>query len=190
MKFVDVSIVVPFRDHEHLVGRASRSIAEHFTQLGHRFEIIAVDEGSGDNSHAVLALLRQEIPQLRVVVGKGYPTGAADAKGQVLLLIDLAVAAEGLSPSLGQAIERVVSGELDMQLVADHLLVCARKRSLRLITEGLSRRQRTARGLLKRGRAHGLITESYGPEVRRRTGTGLGRIVSAMVPRAAGLNRA
>jgi glycosyltransferase involved in cell wall biosynthesis len=186
MKSVAVSIVLPFRDHEHLVGRATRGIAEHFEKLGHRFEIIAVDEGSGDNSHAVLALLRQEIPALRVVVGKGYAAGTALAEGNALLLLDLTSAAE-LSPSIAQALERVLSGELDMQLIAENLLVCNREKSLHLVTEGLAKRQLSARGLLKRGRSSGLVTETYGPESRSLSDSGLGRIVSALVPRATGL---
>lgn len=190
MKLLDVSIVLPFRDHEHLVGRASRSIAEHFARLGHSFEIIAVDEGSGDNSHAVLALLRQEIPNIRVVVGKGYAAGSAQAEGHTLLLVDLASAAQGLSPSIGQAVKRVVSGDLDMQLVAEHLLVCGRKQSLVLLRAGLAKRRLTERALLRRGRARGLVTETYGPEMRDLSGTGLGRILTALLPRATGLHRA
>lgn len=190
MQFVDVSIVLPFRDHEHLVGRASRSIANHFTQLGLSFEIIAVDEGSGDNSHAVLALLRQEIPSLSVVVGRGYAAGSARSKGTALLLVDLAAVAEGLTSSLSQAVESVLADDLDMQLVAEQLLVCRRPVALELLTEGLTRRQRSPRGLLRRGRAKGLNTLSYGPESSGLSDTGLGRIISALVPRSNGLHRA
>lgn len=188
MESLAVSIVLPFRDHEHLVGAASRSIAEHFDELGHSYEIIAVDEGSGDNSHAVLALLRQEIPALRVAVGKGYAAGTAQAEGQVLLLLDLSTASSELSPSIAQAVERVEAGELDMQLIAENLLVCDREKGLHLITEGLAKRQLSARGLLKRGRSSGLVTETYGPESRSLSDSGLGRIVSALVPRATGLH--
>jgi glycosyltransferase involved in cell wall biosynthesis len=190
MQFVDVSIVLPFRDHEHLVGRASRSIADHFKQLGRSFEIIAVDEGSGDNSHAVLALLRHEIPSLQVVVGKGYAAGSARASGKAMLLVELAAVAEGLTSSLSQAVESVLADNLDMQLVAEQLLVCERQVGMRLLTEGLAKRQRSPRGLLRRGRAKGLNTLSYGPESPRVSDTGLGRLISALVPRSTGLHRA
>lgn len=190
MQLVDVSIVLPFRDHEHLVGRASRSIAEHFTHLGRSFEIVAVDEGSGDNSHAVLALLRQEIPNLRVVVGKGYATGSAQSTGKSVVLMELSAVAEGLTPSLSRAVESILFGDLDMQLVAEQLLVCTRETSLSLLTEGLARRQRSPRGLVRRGQALGLNTLSYGPGSTGISDTGLGRIISAFVPRAAGMNRA
>lgn len=190
MQFVDVSIVLPFRDHEHLVGRASRSIADHFSQLGRSFEIIAVDEGSGDNSHAVLALLRHEIPSLSIVVGKGYAAGSTRAKGKALLLVELAAVAEGLTSSVSQAVESVLTDDLDMQLVAEQLLVCERLVGLELLGEGLAKRQRSPRGLLRRGRAKGLSTLSYGPESPRASDTGLGRIISALVPRSTGLHRA
>jgi glycosyltransferase involved in cell wall biosynthesis len=190
MKSIAVSIVLPFRDDEHLIGRATRSLAEHFQSLDHSFEIIAVDEGSGDNSHAVLALLRHEIPNLQVVVGKGYATGSARAKGKALLLLELAAVAEGLTSSLSRALEAVLSDELDMQLVAEEMIVSERHATLKLLTEGLVRRQRSPRGLLVRGRDMGLRTQSYGPETRSMSDSGLGRIISALVPRGTGLHRA
>ncbi len=186
MQLVDVSIVLPFRDHEHLVGRASRSIAEHFTGLGLSFEIVAVDEGSGDNSHALLALLRQEIPSLRVVVGQGYEAGSRKSVGKSVVLMEISIVAEGLTRSLSQAVESVLWGNIDMQLVAEHLLVCTRDSLLELQTAGLARRQRAPRSLIKRARAKGLNTRSYGPESSGLSNTGLRRIISALVPRAAG----
>lgn len=189
MKFPDVSIVLAFRDHEHLVGQACRNIAEYFSQHKRSFEIIAVDEGSGDNSHAVIALLRQEIPTLRAVVGKGYVTGAAQAQGKTLLLLNLETAVD-LSPSLNEALARVLTDDIQMLLVAEHCLLCCRKQCQVLITEGLATRQVTERGLLKRGRARGFCTESYGPESRSLSDTGVGRVISALVPRSTGLHRA
>ncbi len=190
MQFVEVSIVLPFQDHEHLVGRASRSIANHFTTLGRSFEIVAVDEGSGDNSHAVLALLRQEIPNISVTLGRGYATGAAKARGKVMLLVDLAAVAEGLTSSLSAAIDKVLDDQLDMQLVAENVLVCQRQTCLPLLTKGLTRGKRGERALLKRGQSKGLRTQSYGPEAPSGSDTGLQRLISALVPRSSGLHRA
>ena len=55
--------------------------------LGLSFEIIAVDEDSADNSHAVLALLRGEVPELRVTHasarGRGMPSYAV-CRGEIL----------------------------------------------------------------------------------------------------------
>src|SRR5215468_7781736 len=62
----DVSVILPFGDDEEAVGIAVRRTAEHLRGLQLSFEILAIDEDSGDNSHAVLALLRAEVPELRV----------------------------------------------------------------------------------------------------------------------------
>src|SRR5436305_11463361 len=81
----DVSVIMPFGDDEEAVGIAVRRTAEYLRGLNVAFEILAIDEDSGDNSHAVLALLRGEIPELRVTHaparGKGVDAGAARAQG-------------------------------------------------------------------------------------------------------------
>ena len=53
----DISVVIPFADDEERIGLAVRRVAEALRAAGRTFEIIAVDEHSGDNSHAVLALM-------------------------------------------------------------------------------------------------------------------------------------
>ena len=58
----DVSAVVPFGDDEDVIGASVQRIAALLRELGLGFEILAVDENSGDNSHAVLALLRKQVP--------------------------------------------------------------------------------------------------------------------------------
>src|SRR5688572_26898143 len=82
---VDVTVVLPFTDDEDLVGSACQRIAQHLTERGLVFELIAVDEGSGDNSVALLGLLRPALPELRVLhgaaSGRGFALGAAAARG-------------------------------------------------------------------------------------------------------------
>ena len=77
----DVSVILPFGDDEEFVGIAVRRTAESLRSLGVSFEILAIDEDSGDNSHAVLALLRAEVPELRVTHasgrGRGVEVGAS-----------------------------------------------------------------------------------------------------------------
>src|SRR3981189_3484316 len=86
----DVSVILPFGDDEEAVGIAVRRTAEYLRALGVSFEILAIDEDSGDNSHAVLALLRAEVPELRATHapgrGRGVDVGAARAQGTVLLV--------------------------------------------------------------------------------------------------------
>src|SRR5678810_56231 len=79
----DVSVILPFGDDEEFVGIAVRRTAEHLRGLGLAFELLAIDEDSGDNSHAVLALLRAEVPELRVTHAPGR------GRGPVLSLIHI-----------------------------------------------------------------------------------------------------
>lgn len=87
----DVSVILPFGDDEDVIGAAVQRLATHLRDLGLVFEILAIDEDSGDNSHAVLALLRGSVPELRVLHapgrGRGFDTGVARAQGRVLWLI-------------------------------------------------------------------------------------------------------
>src|SRR6266513_5391277 len=96
----DVSVILPFGDDEEAVGIAVRRTAEHLRGLGLAFEILAIDEDSGDNSHAVLALLRADVPELRVTHapgrGRGVDVGCARAQGTLLLVTTPDVAAASL----------------------------------------------------------------------------------------------
>lgn len=96
----DVSVILPFGDDEEFVGIAVRRTAEHLRGLGLSFEILAIDEDSGDNSHAVLALLRGELPELRVTHasarGRGIDVGAGRAQGTLLVVATPDVASASL----------------------------------------------------------------------------------------------
>ena len=189
MKSIEVSVILPFRDHEHVVGRACRAIARHFAGTEQSYEIIAVDQGSRDNSQAVLALLRHELPGLRLVLGKDHGAGCAQASGRSLVLLGLQVMPEGLSTSLAGAVDRVSSGELDMVLVEEELLVCRRGTCQALIADHPGRRPLTQRRLLHSAQMRGFAVQSYGPESSRVAGSALGRVLGAVMPRATGLNR-
>src|SRR5215475_7944380 len=86
----DLSVILPFGDDEEAVGITVKRTAEYLRSLGLSFEILAIDEDSGDNSHAVLALLRAEVPELRVTHapgrGRGVDVGVARAQGTLLLV--------------------------------------------------------------------------------------------------------
>src|SRR5512142_1164776 len=112
----DVSVILPFGDDEEAVGIAVKRTAEHLRGLGLTFEILAVDEDSGDNSHAVLALLRAQVPELRVTHaparGRGVDAGAARAQGTLLLVSTPDVASASLD-GIGEAIRRLLANEVD-----------------------------------------------------------------------------
>src|SRR3954466_10840659 len=115
----DISVILPFGDDEEAVGVAVRRTAEHLRGLGMSFEILAIDEDSGDNSHAVLALLRAEVPELRVTHapgrGRGVDVGAARAQGTLLLVTTPDVASATLDGA-GEACRRLLAGEADAEV--------------------------------------------------------------------------
>ena len=145
----DVSVILPFGDDEEAVGIAVRRTAEHLRGLALRFEILAIDEDSGDNSHAVLALLRAEVPELRVTHapgrGRGVDVGAGRAQGALLLVATPEVASAALDGA-GDACRRLLAGDGDAEValarytVARRIRAMAAFRGARLIGPAMHRR--------------------------------------------------
>src|ERR1700759_5381338 len=129
----DVSVILPFGDDEEAVGVAVRRTAEYLRNLGVAFELLAIDEDSGDNSHAVLALLRADVPELRVTHasgrGRGVDVGAARAQGTVLLVTTADVASASLD-GVGEACRRVLASENDGEVALGRYTVAHRVRAL------------------------------------------------------------
>ena len=129
----DVSVVLPFGDDEEAVGIAVRRTAEYLRGLGFHFEILAIDEDSGDNSHAVLALLRAEVPELRVTHapgrGRGVDVGAARAQGTLLVVSTPDVASASLD-GMGDACRRLIAGDSDAEVALGRYTVAHRIRAL------------------------------------------------------------
>src|SRR3954466_5097909 len=115
----DISVILPFGDDEEAVGVAVRRTAEHLRGLGMSFEILAIDEDSGDNSHAVLALLRADVPELRVTHasgrGRGVDVGAARAQGTILLVTTPDVSSASLDGA-GEALRRLLAQDGDAEV--------------------------------------------------------------------------
>lgn len=130
---LDLTVIIPFADDEEVLGGALRRMAAFFRASGAGFEILAVDEDSGDNSHAVLAILRPELPELRVLHaptrGRGAETGAARAQGGVMAIVSPALTEAGL-PALAAAIQRVTEGVSDLEFAIGQFIVAHRARSL------------------------------------------------------------
>ena len=145
----DVSVILPFGDDEEAVGIAVKRTAEHLRGLGLSFEILAIDEDSGDNSHAVLALLRAEVPEVRVTHapgrGRGVDVGVARAQG-TLLLVSTPDVASGSLDGAGDACRRLLAGEGDAEVALTRFTVARRIRALaafrgaRLIGAAMHRR--------------------------------------------------
>ncbi|HKE13544.1 MAG TPA: hypothetical protein VKB80_01650 [Kofleriaceae bacterium] len=161
---VDVSVIVPFSDDEEVIGSACSRIARHLAELGLSSEILAVDEDSGDNSHAVLGLLRRGLPSLRIVAGarpgRGFAMGAACARGRVLWLVEPQSATRSLAP-FGRAHARVARGELDLAVVRGRFSVVKRSRGLGLIDAIHGGSGAFERRLVRRAQTRQLLVESY-----------------------------
>lgn len=162
----DVSVILPFGDDEEAVGIAVKRTAEYLRGLGVSFEILAVDEDSGDNSHAVLALLRAQVPELRVTHapgrGRGVDIGAGRAQGTLLLVTTPDVASASLDGA-GDACRRLLAGDGDAEVALARFTVAHRMRALaafrgaRLFGPAMHRR------LSKRLMMHRLAMRVSGP---------------------------
>lgn len=88
----EISVVLTIRDDEDRVGHQIRTIAAHLESLERTFEILAVNDGSRDNSLAMLELLAARTPYLRIlranVAGRAFLRGASEARGGVVVLCD------------------------------------------------------------------------------------------------------
>jgi glycosyl transferase family 2 len=166
----DVSVVIPFTDDEERVGALTRRVAEHLGALGMRFEILAVDEDSRDNSVALLTLLREAVPQLRVLAAAadaGFDAGARVARGRTLLLLHVDRAQASLAP-FSRAHRHVVSGESDVVVLRGRFLLCRRVRAWQVLDGARGRGAVYERRVLRRAAARRLRVElpTDGPPLR------------------------
>lgn len=161
---LDVSVVMPFADDEDHIGTACHRLARHLEELGLTFEILAVDEDSGDNCHAILGLVRGALPALRILSGvqpgRGYAAGIAAARGRTLWLIEPASAMRSLA-AFGRAHRRVSRGELELAVVRGRFAVGKRSRLLGASSGAIGRGGVFERRLVRRAQRRGIAVESY-----------------------------
>lgn len=105
----EISVVIAVRDDEERIGHQVNAVAAHLRALGRPFEIIAVNDGSRDNTLSMLELLAAKLTELRVVrvpaTGRAFARGAAEANGTLLILMEASRSAS-LAP-LGWALSRL-----------------------------------------------------------------------------------
>ncbi len=108
-------------------------IASHLRSMQVGFELLVVDEGSGDNTLAILALLRGQHPELEILhagAGQGLRVGAERARGRVVVVSDLQN--EAPMAMLGFALGRLERGA-DVVSLDGRFIVFRRTRALRAI---------------------------------------------------------
>lgn len=160
----DLTFVLRSRDDEDHVGHTMARLATHLRGLGLRYELLVVDEGSGDNTLAILALLRKQHPELETLhatPGRGYVVGAERARGRMVVLAD--VRDESPLALLGYALSRAERGS-DVVSVGGRLVMFRRTRALRAL-EALTtvRRSSAPVRFLRRARALGLRVADVHP---------------------------
>ena len=108
----EISVVVTVRDDEDRIGHQIRSIASHLRALVRTFEVVAVNDGSRDNSLSILELIAANHSWLRIarhnVAGRAFLRGAGEARGNTLILLEGGKAVS-LAP-LGWALSRLAAG--------------------------------------------------------------------------------
>jgi glycosyltransferase involved in cell wall biosynthesis len=89
---VTLSVVVPVKDEAENIGPLAREIA---AAVAESSEIIFVDDGSSDDTPAVLPALKGEVPALRVIShasnlgqSRAIRTGVRAARGEVVVTLD------------------------------------------------------------------------------------------------------
>ena len=155
----EVSFVLRCCDDEERIGHTIQRVTSHLRELGRSFELLLVDEGSGDNTLAIAALLRATHPELTEVhaaPSQSFLTGAEQARGRVVVLYD--VRSEAPLAALGYALGRIERG-LDVVALGGRFLAFRRTRALRafdtLTTARRDMREVESR-FVRRARAVGL----------------------------------
>ncbi len=89
---VDVSVLVPAKDEAENLPLFMREAAVAFASTRERYEVVVIDDGSDDDTWAVLQRLEQEYPFLRAVrhrtrrgIADALRTGYLHARGDVLV---------------------------------------------------------------------------------------------------------
>ena len=127
----ELSFVLRCCDDEERIGHTIHRVAAHLRGMGLSFELLLVDEGSGDNTLAIAALLRASHPELAVLhagPGCSFLTGADQARGRVVVIYD--VRSEAPLAALGYALGRIERG-LDVVALGGRFLAFRRTRALR-----------------------------------------------------------
>ncbi|WP_428263196.1 glycosyltransferase [Haliangium sp.] len=184
---LDVSVVLPFGDHEDVIGAAVQGLARHLSERGLQFEILAIDQDAGDNSQAILALVKAKDPllerNLRVLCApgrgreRGYEYGARRARGRILWLLEPEAAMAPLS-TFDEAYRQISVGERDVVVREGRFALAHRARSGPALDglKGLGGRFHYR--LVHQARARGLAVEPS-PRGWRRTPRALRRLLAA-----------
>ena len=63
----DISVVVPMRNESPNVERLYRDVTASLASFGRSYELVAIDDGSGDDTFELLARIQAKDPRVRVI---------------------------------------------------------------------------------------------------------------------------
>jgi hypothetical protein len=155
----DITVVVRVCDDEERIGHVLRRLSAHLRSMQLRFEILVADEGSGDNTLAVTALLRPTVREIEIMhadPSMGFHDACQRARGRTILLYDART--EAPLSALGFALGRLRDGR-DVVAVGGRFIVFKRTRAWRAFDALVTRRRRPKvleKRFLRRARALGL----------------------------------
>ena len=91
----EISVVVPMRNESPNVERLYREVTSSLTQFGRSYEIVAVDDGSRDETFELLARLQAKDPRVRVIRFRrnfgqtaAFAAGFHHARGRYIVTMD------------------------------------------------------------------------------------------------------
>ncbi len=91
----EISVVVPMRNESPNVEKLYRDITASLTPFGRSYEIVAIDDGSRDNTFELLARLQDQDPRVRVIRFRrnfgqtaAFAAGFKYARGRYIVTVD------------------------------------------------------------------------------------------------------
>ena len=91
----EISIVVPMRNESPNIERLYRELTSSLTEFGRTYEILAIDDGSLDDTFALLARLQAKDPRVRVIRFRrnfgqtaAFAAGFKYARGRYIVTLD------------------------------------------------------------------------------------------------------
>jgi glycosyltransferase involved in cell wall biosynthesis len=115
----DLSIVLPAYNEAGSLPSLMAELTATLQRLGRSYEVIAVDDGSSDDSLAVLCRLQEQEPHLRIIQFRrnfgqtaGFSAGFDYARGEIIVTLD----ADGQNDpaDIPRLLEKMEEGDYDM----------------------------------------------------------------------------